>query len=130
MENNYSHIKTQVDAVVHFFEQLDLDMIELLLDEHQFSGYDKKQFILVLGDVFNRYCSQGDYHLYICHDSSVLGKTAGNGDRTIIFRGNKSGIELHIKLKYKNWRIINISDTEIDNSNNYTKRIRIRKLLL
>ena len=52
--NNNTKLKTQAQAVVHFIEQLDIEMVDTLLDDTlEYQDMEKNIFINKLGDAFN-----------------------------------------------------------------------------
>ena len=70
MEKNKSvslkALKSQSDAVIHFINNLDIDMIDTLLDEkNTYQDFKKKIFIQKLGVAFDEFINAGDTQLMI-----------------------------------------------------------------
>lgn len=129
MKNDYSHIITHVDAVVHFFQELDLEMIELLLDGHyKYSGLEKEKFIDAVGSLIYRFQQNGDTRLRIRIDKTVNTKIFGYGRRTLSFEGDNSGYAVEIDIKFRDNRVINIVDSEHSEEHNQiiNKRLHLR----
>ena len=59
-----STLSTQEDAVIHFIEMLDIDMINTLLDEGKtYQDMEKYLFIRKLGYAFDEFLESGDTFL-------------------------------------------------------------------
>ena len=94
-------LKTQADAVLFFFQRLDIDMLNLLLEDNRtYQIYDKPLFIKKLGNVFDEFIQSGNTYLNkhegFCNSESCNFKCNG-----FCFIGNKSGhyFELIIDIK-------------------------------
>jgi hypothetical protein len=91
-----STLSTQEDAVIHFIEMLDIDMINTLLDEGRtYQDMEKYLFIRKLGYAFDEFLESGDTFLQTkkgnCEAVTCNFKCKGYS-----FYGNNSG--KHIDL--------------------------------
>lgn len=58
---NRKDIKTQVDAVIYYIKNLDIDMIDLLLEEkYTYQDFKKNIFIQKLSVAFNEFLDAGE----------------------------------------------------------------------
>lgn len=59
-----SPLTTQADAVLYFFEKLDISMVNSLLDENfSYQHFSKRNYISKLDDAFNEFLDAGDTYL-------------------------------------------------------------------
>ena len=130
--NNNTKLKTQAQAVVHFIEQLDIEMVDTLLDDTlEYQDMEKNIFINKLGDAFNEFIESGD---------TCLNSTKGFCDSVICnykckgfsFVGNNSGNYMDLIIEIEDGKVIDMYectyfktkvDTEIKN-----KRVEIDKM--
>ena len=62
--NKKYNIKNQSDAIKHFIEQMDIEMIEAFLDENKtYQDMQKDKFLIKLNGVFDKFKSAGDNFL-------------------------------------------------------------------
>jgi hypothetical protein len=89
---NYKHIKTQADAVIHFFQHLDIEMIDAILEENRtYQDFEKVVFIQKLGEALNEFIQDGDTYLNL-HDGFCNSKSCCNFKCSgYTFIGNASG---------------------------------------
>jgi len=105
---NKIKLKTQAQAVVHFIEQLDIEMVDTLLDDMlEYQDMDKDIFINKLGDAFNEFIESGD---------TRLNSTKGLCDSVICnykckgfsFVGNNSGNYMDLIIEIKDGKVIDM----------------------
>jgi len=59
-------LTTQSEAVLHFFKNLDIDMVNELLDgDRTYSDLEKPLFIHKLGNAFDEFLAAGDEYLFL-----------------------------------------------------------------
>lgn len=67
MESNiqtYKKIKTQSDAVLHFLQNLDIEMIDNVLDSKRtYQNFEKQEFIQKLESALDEFIQSGDTYL-------------------------------------------------------------------
>lgn len=81
-------LKTQLDAVVHFFTKMDVEMVSTLLDDQiSYQDYNKSLFIRKLGDLFFEFSQVGDKYL-VLEKGECCGCSCGVSGYTFI--GNES----------------------------------------
>ncbi len=97
-----SPIITQEDAVIHFIQQLDIDMINTLLDEGRtYQDMEKHDFIRKLGYAFDEFMDSGD---------TALSNSSGKCDavkcnfqcRGYSIKGNNSAKHLDLIIEKDN----------------------------
>ena len=111
MESNiqtYKHIKTQSDAVLHFLQHLDIEMIDSVLDPNRtYQDFKKHIFIQKLNYAFNEFVQSGDtcllYYPGFCNSLSCDYKCTG-----FRFVGNHSGNYFDLIIKIKNGEVVDI----------------------
>lgn len=104
MESNiqlYMDIKTQSDAVLHFLQQLDIEMIDAVLEPNRtYQNFEKHIFVKKLGNALGEFKQSGDAFLNRypgqCNSKSCNFKCKG-----FTFIGNHSGnyFDLIIDIK-------------------------------
>lgn len=88
----FEKIKSDADAVLYCFQQMDWCMLEDLLDENiQYEDKSKAMFIAKLKQHFNAYKLAGDTYLH-CFKGRCNGRNCSNKNTTLGFDfvGNKS----------------------------------------
>ena len=95
MESNiqtYKDIKTQSDAVLHFLQHLDIEMIDSVLEPNRtYQNFEKYIFIQKLGYALDEFIQSGDTYLnrypgqcnseicnYKCKGFTFVGNNSGN----------------------------------------------------
>ena len=95
MESNiktYTDIKTQSDAVLHFLQNLDIEMIDSVLEPNRtYQDFEKNTFIRKLSDALDEFIQSGDTYLnrlpgqcnskicnYQCKGFTFIGNNSGN----------------------------------------------------
>ena len=94
MENKnitYRNIQSQSDAVLHFLQNLDIEMIDAVLEENRtYQDFEKHVFIQKLGYAFDEFIKAGDKFLNLhpgfCNSEICNFKYTG-----FSFIGNNSG---------------------------------------
>jgi hypothetical protein len=56
--------RTQYEAIVYFFERMNISKIDELLDYHEYSDKEKTVFISLLDEVFDKFKNTGNERLY------------------------------------------------------------------
>lgn len=94
MESNiqkYKHIKTQSDAVLHFLQHLDIEMIDSVLEpDRTYQDFEKHSFIQKLGSALNEFIQSGDTYLH-CYPGHCNSKICNYKCKGFSFIGNHSG---------------------------------------
>ncbi len=63
----YNNLKTQADAVIHFLQVMDVEMVSDILDSNRtYQDFEKSLFIHKLGNALNKFLEAGDTFLN-CH---------------------------------------------------------------
>jgi hypothetical protein len=86
----YNHIKLQSEAVLHFFQELDIDMLDAILDSNRtYQDFKKEVFIAKPTQSFNEFMDAGDtcLEMYPGHCNS---KSCNFNSKGIRFIGNHS----------------------------------------
>ena len=95
MESNiqtYKDIKTQSDAVLHFLQHLDIEMIDSVLEPNRtYQDFEKYTFVQKLGYALDEFIQSGDTYLnsfsgqcnseicnYKCKGFTFIGNNSGN----------------------------------------------------
>lgn len=95
MESNiqtYKDIKTQSDAVLHFLQHLDIEMIDSVLEPNRtYQDFEKNTFVQKLGYALDEFIQSGDTYLnrfpgqcnseicnYKCKGCTFIGNNSGN----------------------------------------------------
>lgn len=110
--NDYGEIalKTQSDAVLYFFQRLDIEMIAIILeDNRRYQNFEKAEFLNKLGLAFDEFIEAGDTYLNrydgICNSKSCNYKSKG-----FSFIGNVSGKYFNLIVEIKNGVVYDICD--------------------
>ena len=127
-----SPLISQEDAVIHFIQKLDIDMINTLLDEGRtYQDMEKHNFIRKLGYAFDEFIDSGD---------ATMNCTTGKCDavkcnfqcRGYSFTGNKSGKHLDLIIEKDNQgKVLDIYECRFflcdgkEKTNSYETRVRI-----
>ena len=97
----YLHIKTQADALLHFLQYLDIEMIDSVLESNRtYQDFEKGVFIKKLDNALDEFIQSGDTYLnrYPGQCNSEICNFKCNG---FTFIGNHSGnyFDLIIEIK-------------------------------
>ena len=126
-------LETQADAVLHFFQKLDVDMINELLDsDRTYSDLDKAVFIQKLGVAFDQFLEAGDDQLELYSGKCNSEECDSCGCSGFSFLGNRSGNFMDLVVKIEEGRITDIydcSDFKADTpERKFDKRVKIDRL--
>ncbi len=88
-------LQTQADAILYFFQRLDVEMIALILEDHRtYQDFEKAKFINKLGDAFDEFIESGD---------TFLNRYPGICNwKTCIYKANGFSFISNVSLKYFN----------------------------
>jgi len=50
----------QAEAVIYFLQRLDIEMLSLILENHQYQYFEKEVFIKKLGEALQKFTAAGD----------------------------------------------------------------------
>lgn len=127
-----SPLITQEDAVIHFIQQLDIDMINTLLDdERTYQDMEKHDFVRKLGYAFDEFIDSGETSLN-CASGKCDAVKCNYQCRGYSFTGNNS--EKHMDLiieKDNQGKVLDIYECRFflcdgkEKSNSYETRVRI-----
>lgn len=98
---NYKHIVTQSDAVLHFLQNLDIEMIDSVLESNRtYQDFPKHTFIQKLDRAIDEFIQSGDTYLQI-YPGVCNSKTCNFQCKGFTFIGNNSGnyFDLIIDIK-------------------------------
>ena len=88
----YEDIKTQSDAVLHFLQHMDIEMIDCILESNRtYQDFEKNIFVQKLGYALDEFIQSGDTYLnrfpgqcnseicnFKCKGFSFIGNNSGN----------------------------------------------------
>ena len=126
-------LSTQADAILFYFEKLDIEMVDDLLDsDRTYSDLEKPVFVHKLGIAFDKLIEAGDSNL-IRRKGVCTGKGCDNiGCPGYTFLGEKSGLFLDLVIIERDGIIEDIFDcAELDSevpNKRYENRVRVDKL--
>ena len=102
MENQITDcIKTQADAIIYFFQRLDIDMVsDILVDNRTYQDFEKSLFVHKLGNAFDEFIKAGDTFLQ-CHTGFCNSKLCNYKCNGFSFTGNFSGNYLDMIIEIK-----------------------------
>jgi len=104
MESNiqtYKDIKTQSDAVLHFLQRLDIEMIDSVLEPNRtYQDFEKNTFVQKLGYALDEFIQSGDTYLN-SFPGQCNSEICNNKCKGFTFIGNNSGnyFDLIIDIK-------------------------------
>jgi hypothetical protein len=128
-----NNIKTQYQAFMHFFKQLDIEMVDMLLDDNMaYSDLTKSLFITKLRNAFSQFIEAGDDCLIIFPGACCSEECDSCGCSGFTFLGRISGLFMDLIVKEEQGRVVDIYDcsdfkSSISKSENH-KRIKIDRL--
>ena len=98
----YKHIRTQSDALIHFLQTINIEMIDSVLEPNRtYNDFDKQVFIQQLGVAFDELSKSGDTFLQrypgLCNAVYCNYKSKG-----FTFMGNHSGNYFDLIIDIKN----------------------------
>lgn len=123
---------TQEDAVIHFIQQLDIDMINTLLDEGRtYQDMDKQNFVRKLGYAFDEFIDAGETYLN-CTSGKCDAVKCNFQCRGFSFTGNNSDKHMDLIVeKDNNGKVQDIYECRFflcdgkERRNSYETRVRI-----
>lgn len=134
MESNiktYKNIKTQSDAVLHFLQHLDIEMIDSILEPNRtYQDFEKNIFIQKLGFALDDFIKSNDTYLksYLGQCNSEICNFKCKG---FTFNGNNSGNYFDLIVDIKDGVVQDIYECydfkTFDSSITKNKRIKIDK---
>jgi hypothetical protein len=134
---NRKQIKTHLDAIVYFFQSMDAEMIETLLEDHnEYCYLQKGEFIQKLVEIFNIFKAAGNTRLLSFPDVNNKHQhklpRAKNSIHTSVgysFAGENSGHFLDLMFFEKNGIVKSILDNKCLNEN-WPENDEINRLLV
>ena len=126
-------IKTQHQAFLHFFKQLDIEMVDMLLDENRtYSDLTKTRFIIKLRNAFSQFIEAGDDCLMIYPGACCSEECDSCGCSGFTFFAKNSGLFMDLIVKKEQGRVADIYDCSDFKSSSpkreFDKRIKIDRL--
>ncbi len=103
-ENILKHISIE-EAILHFFERMNIDKIDKLLPYKSFRDFEKSQFIELLSNAFNLIKSRGNTLLKITNGKC---NSCLPGHKAYHFEGDKDGSYFNLLLEIENEAINDI----------------------
>ena len=98
---NKGSLHTQADAVIYFFQRLDIDMVsDILEDNRTYQDFVKPLFIHKLGNAFDEFRKAGDIFLQ-CHSGFCNSNLCNYKCSGFSFTGNFSGNYLDMIIEIK-----------------------------
>ena len=99
--SNKANINNQADAVIYFFQRLDIDMVsDILEDNRTYQDFVKPLFVHKLGNAFDEFIKAGDTFLP-CHSGFCNSKLCNYKCKGYSFIGNHSGNYLDMIIEIK-----------------------------
>lgn len=109
-ESNMSNrpiLKTQFDAVIHFFSKMDADMISTLLDDDKtYQDFSKILFVRKLGDLFFEFSQLGDTFL-VLDRGECYGCSCGVSGYSFVGNKSKSYVDI-VFMRDENKKVTDI----------------------
>lgn len=130
--NKQTNLQTQAQAVIHFIQLIDIEMIDSLLDDkREYQDMRKDVFINKLGYALNEFIEAGDTYLKTTQgfcDSMICNYKC----KGFSFVGNISGNFIDLIIEIENGFVIDIYECSHFKTNDCfalkNKRIEIDKL--
>ena len=98
---NKGSLHTQADAIIYFFQRLDIDMVaDILEDNRTYQDFQKPLFVHKLGNAFDEFIKAGDTFLQ-CHSGFCNSKLCNYKCNGFSFTGNFSGNYLDMIIVIK-----------------------------
>lgn len=128
-ENLKPRLKTQFDAVLYFFQRMDIEMLTMILDDdREYQDLEKKVFLKKLAIAFEDFQAHGNTFLNIYNGKCVGCNCSEQKYSGISFLGNKSNHYMNVLFEIENDKILDIfecADFERD-LNTFVKGRRIQ----
>jgi hypothetical protein len=115
-------LESQADAVLYFFQRMDISMLMLVLDDaHTYQDYEKKVFLKKLDYAFDELLSRGNTYLNRFEGNCTSNVCTNVNCQGFSFVGNSSQDYMDLILEIKNNKVTDIyecskfinSDTDI-----------------
>lgn len=101
-------LKTKADAFYYFLQRMDIEMIDLLLDDKiTYQDFEKKKFINLLDDAFDKFTRQGDTFL-LTSTEHCNSKTCHYKLKRCLLTGNESENFMNILVETEGDRITDL----------------------
>ena len=98
---NKGSLNTQVDAVIYFFQRLDIEMVsDILEDNRTYQDFEKTLFVYKLGNAFDEFIKAGDTFLQ-CNTGFCNSKLCNYKRKGYSFIGNHSCNYLDMIIEIK-----------------------------
>ena len=98
---NKGSLHNQADAVIYFFQRLDIEMVsDILEDNRTYQDFEKSLFVHKLGNAFGEFIKAGDTFLQ-CHTGFCNSKLCNYKCSGLSFTGNFSGNYLDMIIEIK-----------------------------
>ena len=128
-----NNIKTQHQAFLHFFKQLDIEMVDMLLDENRtYSDLKKSLFMTKLRNAFSQFIEAGDDCLISYQGACCSEECDSCGCSGFSFYGNNSRLFIDLIVKEEKGRVVDIYDCSDFKSSSpkrdFDKRIKIDRI--
>ena len=106
-EEDILNHRTQYGAIVYFIERMNINKINELLDNHQYSDKDKPRFIELLNSVFKEFKKDGTKRLF---SQSGVCKGCNFGCKGYSFVSELDGSHIDLVIEESNDRVKDIYD--------------------
>jgi hypothetical protein len=100
-------LKTHYQAIVDFFSQMDVEMLDTFLEKEQYQDMPKTKFLALLGKTFEIMRSSGDTQLEM-YTGACNGCAENKGCTGFSFLGDKTGNYLNMVVKSENDQVVDI----------------------
>jgi len=108
---------TQLDAFIHFFQLMDLEMLDLILERNVYMNLPKPIFIKRLGRAFELLRSKSDDKLFETYTTNYRKGNNHYVDREIEFVGNHSCQRISLVVVAWKGKIRDIRDNNLQKTN-------------
>lgn len=118
-------LENQTDAFIHFFKQMDIEMIDVLLDKDiTYQNFEKPVFISKLQSAFDKFKDKGDTELFTIHGSC---NSCNKCDTGLSFVGNNSGNYIDLIMQIKDNKIVDLFECTdfLNTDSSFKKKERI-----
>ena len=113
---------TQLDAFIHFFQLMDLEMLDLILERNVYMDLPKPIFIKQLGRAFEILRSKSDDKLFETYTTNYRKGNNHYVDREIEFVGNHSSQRISLVVVAWKGKIRDIRDNNNLQKNNLSEQ--------
>jgi hypothetical protein len=102
-------MKSHEEAILHFFSNMDIEMLDTFLDMPTYQDLPKKTFMKKLGIAFEKLRKSGDTHLHR-FPGTCAGGCGNKGAQGYVFVGNYSQRQMHLVTLVKDERVTDMFD--------------------